>query len=187
MSTVSLFGENLHGTIETVRVEDRRAWIQSLGVVHHHVHDGQSFIAARDTGSIANNATSDVLFITGSKQCHMNHIATADGAFLLNLYENTTYTAAGTPIVAFNRLRNSSNPSLAQVSHSPTISAVGLALPVEMVPGGNQSGGATQGQDFDRFVLHQNSVYLFRLTNVSGNPSRAVLSLSWYEPENNYA
>lgn len=186
MSTQSIYGENLKNEIETVRVEDRRFWIQSLGVIHHHVHDGQSFVASYDTGSIANGAVANVLFRTGAKQCHMNHTAAADGAFLLNVYENATYTAAGTTIPAFNRLRKSTNPSLAQVSSGPSISATGLALPAEMVPGGNHTGGATQGQDFDRFVLTENTTYLFRITNISGNPSRAVLVLAWYEPESQY-
>jgi hypothetical protein len=188
MSTTSIYGDNLQGETETMRIEDHRGLVNTLGVLHHHIHDGHAFVASRDIGSIANGATADVLVICGTaKDTHFNYAIGSTGAFLIDIYEAPSYSAPGTAITIFNRNRTSANASINAVYHTPSGVSGGLQLPTNIIPGGNNVGSSVAYGDFDRFMFKRGLAYLLRLTNISGNNSRALIELSWYEPEENYS
>lgn len=184
--TTSIYGDNLQGETEAVGVEDNRLIINSLGVSHHHVHDGHSYVSWYDTGAIANNATAELILQTGKKETHINFVGGGTGAFLVDTFQSPSFSAIGTPVVIMNRNRTSTHESVNALYSAPTLTADGTKLLSSMIPGGNNTGGSVPGQDFDRFVLKPLTYHMFRLTNISGNISRALLELGWYEPEPGY-
>jgi hypothetical protein len=100
------------------------------------------------------------------------------------LYEDTTFSVAGTPVVPRNRNRFSSNVSDATVTHGPTITLVGTTLFVGFIPAG--SGNKPPAGDlssFEEWILLPNTVYLLRLVNnLENSATPATVSVNFYEP-----
>lgn len=142
---------------------------------HRMIHDGYMFSFSNTVSALANAASHDILI-----QCATGviiHIVNVeysidDSPALLQLYEGTTFSAAGTGITMFNHSRLSSNTCDATVTHTPTVTSPGTLyhtryLPDPGGPAGQSSGGIIAGGDLE-MVIGNNDNYLFRFTNNSG-------------------
>jgi hypothetical protein len=96
-------------------------------------------------------------------------IAGGDAQF--DVYEGTTFSAAGTSITPVNHNRTSVNTCGCTVTHTPTVTVLGTHLWRELVPGGSQgqTPGAVQDVATAQVILADNETYLMRMTNLSQN------------------
>lgn len=156
--------------------------IVALTVQNQRIQDGLMYEASRYVASVANNANVDVLIRVGAKPQHLCAKLSAGGDALFGLYEAPTVTNDGTPITAFNRNREVVTPPLSVFTHSPTVTAPGVAVRQQLLPGG--SGNGSQGRvldDVDEWVLKRNTAYLLRLTNLGGNGQPLYVGDLFYE------
>lgn len=154
-----------------------------LDYIHWKVHRGQMF-AAEYLASVNNNASMDLLFVTGPEETHIKFSVTAGGACTVYLYEDTITSANGTIVPTHNHRRSATNVASAQLYRTPTVTTVGTAL----IPGRYLAGGASQAtriggavRDEAELVLKPNSKYLLRVTNISGGAVTVNPVISFYE------
>ncbi len=99
----------------------------------------------------------------------------------VQLFENTTFSDAGTPLVAHNRNRISSRVSEAILTSGPTITGTGTLLHEELIGMGNSEGGT---QELDEWIMDDGTNCLLRLFNRASDSQGKPMSLQllWYEP-----
>jgi len=149
---------------------------------HDELHRGNGFSLFHDSGSIANNATSEILINVGSTGLHVQLIADVTDTFLSETFEGTTVSSNGTAKTVFNKNRYSSKTTNASVFHTPTITADGTQIGCELVGAGKKQGGSSEMTRGDQWIFKSNTTYLVRYTNISGQSNRAVINIEWYEP-----
>ncbi len=162
----------------TRQLIDQFAWaLTVIDSEHRLIHDGMLFTANYRFDNLANGGNLDILLqVPAGSFPHLRawSYSLEDGPCEFNLYENPTFSAAGTAITLQNNNRNSSNTSDVTATHTPTITSPGDAiLEGQYIPdpgGGFLSGSpGAQAQDLsEEWVLKQNEDYLLRLTNNSG-------------------
>ena len=65
---------------------------------------------------------------------------------------------------------------------NPTVNADGVRIDHQFIPGG--TGGQTiggSGGERNEWIFAPSTIYVFRLTNRSGNVQPASLAIEWYE------
>lgn len=155
-----------------------------IDTVHWRIHEGQMFSADVFDPALANAAFLQVLVqVPSGLFAHVKSSFNSGGDALGHLYENTTFSAAGSVVTGFNRNRASSKIHTITITEAPTITSKGDPLPRIFIPGGGglpfASGG---GADFfNEFILPE-GIYLVELENISGSPSTASIQIDWYEP-----
>jgi hypothetical protein len=156
-----------------------------IDTVHDRIHQGRYFSGGYYNAAVANNASIDLLLVLGAiNNFHCVMSGAAGGDSLLQIYENTTYSAAGTAVGMTNHNRSSAKVFDGAVTSMPTITAVGDQLNSTLfVPGGQkaQSSGG-EGTFSSEFVLKLSTAYLFRLTNISGAAKNMSVLLKGYQP-----
>lgn len=146
------------------------------------IHPGLEWVASfknPDATPIANDANFDLLFVTANSQTRFNYRVNASQIYELLFYENPTVTNNGTRLFRrnYNRPKAYNRPT-AQVFHTPIIGMVGDLLINEICNG--PSGGP--GDGFADWVLSDNSAYLIRLTNRSGQAAADMsIVVTWDE------
>lgn len=103
----------------------------------------------------------------------------------MQMYEGATFSAAGTAVEMTNHNRNSTKVIPSGVTHTPTITGTGSQLNGPMfVPGGKggTSSGGTGGFA-EEFILKPSTVYLLRVTNVSGVNQAISATVKGYVPD----
>ena len=178
--SIQVYGD-ADGVMTSMGVDSFKNTI-NIGSVHFNLHEGKAFIVSRDSGSIADAATSDMLIQVGSTALRFTTGAGTTGSFRADIYEGTTFSAAGTALVAYNKLRSSSNTTNATFTHTPTITDLGTTVWCSLISGGKKVGGDAELPEIDQFILTANTDYLYRLTNISGVAARAIFNVSYYEP-----
>jgi len=162
----------------------------SMNDDHMQVHDGVAYAAWNYAEGIADNGSLALELITGS-DCwvHMKRFeAFADRTpWLLEIIEAPTVTTGVTPFVPINRLRPSSNTAESVVKTNPTGISGGTVVDAYFFGGGNGNGGRNAGTGRDtslEIVLKQDTTYIFRITNLSGDVALgASLWVYFYEEE----
>lgn len=139
------------------------------------IHPGLEWVSSYknpDATEIVDNANFDLLFVTVNSKARFNYRVNASQVYELSFYENPTVTNNGVALFRrnYNRLLVQNRPT-ARVYRTPIIGAVGDLLINEIAIG--PSGGP--GDGFADWILSDNSTYLIRLTNRSG---QALASMS---------
>lgn len=153
-----------------------------IDIAHHWIHNGHAFFASNLWATVADDASTELLIQVAIGMHTLYEIA-AGGDFDVEVFENPTFSAAGSAVGIFNRNRFSSKESGNIITHTPTITDDGTSMGVKLLPGG-AGGNAGGGQDggFDReIILKAGNDYLIRSTNRSGLVKRASTSLDWYQ------
>lgn len=154
-------------------------------VAHENVHLGKAYYCSvlwGDGAEIADNGTADVLLQIDAGT-HVIYDVACGGNAEVYLYRNPTYSAAGTAISVFNKNEYSANTTANTITHTPTITGTGTALPSRLLPGGNKTAGSG-GEDgsFNReIILMAGNDYLLRVKNISGAIQPVSVSFEWYE------
>ena len=157
----------------------------AMDEIHRMIHRGLMFTAGYFTEGIADDASLDILVVTGAGQsAHMRFEVAAGGLAEILLYEGVTMSNDGTGITAYNRRRSATQTAAAVVSRAPTVSALGTQLFQGMLPGG-EGGHAVGGaaESFSEWILKSGTKYLLRTTNRSGQAQAIGADINFYEPE----
>lgn len=159
--------------------------LATISTPHLRIHEGKGFVAGHFILALADDANLDILIQVGASQSmHTILDVAAGGDATVTIYEGTTFSAAGTALTSFNKLRSSVTPSAATITHTPTITVIGTPLPTKLVAGGmggNAGGGSDGG--FDReLIFTAGTDYLIRTTNIAGQAKPVSSVLEWYEP-----
>lgn len=157
-------------------------WLVTVDSAHHEVHEGEMFSAWYYNASVANNGTAMLLISVGAGiYPHATFAASCGEAYIFEVFEGTTTSAAGTAVTNINTNRNSLKVSGLTVTHTPTVTAAGTAIACPVVVGsasGNGNQTATSRAVLER-VLKPSTVYLARVTSHSElNP--CAVEVTWY-------
>jgi len=153
-------------------------------MVHHRIHEGVFFVSGATATALANGGTLDVLIQAVSGDLHVLFIGTVGGDATVELFEGTTFTAAGTALPSLNRNRNFALTKISDsiITQDPTITLDGTQLFSGILlggSGGNAVGGSSSA--FNEFIFPAGSVHLARITNISGQARVAALELEFYD------
>jgi len=164
-------------------VDSLTGFLIGMSEVHEHIHKGRFYTVDLIDEALANDASLELLVapVTGTPP-HMRATGDVGGDFKLEVFENTTVSAAGAADTPVNRNRMSSNTASTVITSGPTITDDGTLILEHLIPGG--SGGNSQGGGaslFEEMILNHTRVYLIRLTNLAGQAKVAHLQLNFYE------
>lgn len=160
--------------------------LRMINVFHNNIHDGIAYTVCIPFIEIVNDADAEILVKVGAENLHMVVEASAEGKFVIEVYEAPSISANGTPVGSHNRYREAaSDPdqATAQVFKSPTVdSDAGTLLQTELLPGGTGplSVGGEKGRDSE-WILARNTDYLIRANNQAGQAKDITIHMDWYE------
>jgi hypothetical protein len=155
-------------------------WATHRGFMHH--------ISGKVTGMITANVDDYLLVTPALNFPHIRRLQFdfGSGDIDVQIYEDSTASADGSPLTSFNTNRNSSNTPLLVFNDAPTITGVGTLMhttwvvPTAAGIGGSAEGisGVTSGEEW---ILKPSTKYLVRVTNNSGDTIAYRYELLWYE------
>ena len=179
MSNRVVLRDDVVDNFVAVDVGGHLLFIDSL---HNRIHAGSFFSAGISNAALANGAVLELLIQTpATGTIHLRGEAAAGGNAGIEMYEGTTFSAAGTASPSANHNRLSSNVSTVVVTHTPTLTADGSQLVSDIIIGG-QTGKAFGGSvSPEEWLLDQSQVYLLRLTNTAGTVQPARIALDFYD------
>ena len=151
---------------------------------HHQIHEGETYTASYLISALANNASQDFRMTVGtasptSKTPHLISEIIGDGAAEIYLYEGGTVTG-GTAMTAYNRNRNSTNVATMEVTHTPSVSALGDPIWIGLLTGSKNSTGSSE-RALNEWDLKSSTTYMLRVTSKAATGIKAVVRLDWYE------
>ena len=150
---------------------------------HQKVHEGEFYSAGYLDEAVINDGTIEILLQTpADKTMHSYIKLIAGGDARFDVYEGTTFSAAGTAISPVNHNRSSANTCGCTVTHTPTITTDGTLIWSEYIAGGSGglTPGAVQNVSTEQAVFDSNAVYLFRLTNLAGTAQPLQIISAYY-------
>lgn len=148
--------------------------------IHTNIHKGIFFTCTRREENLSNNGALNVL-VQVTAAAHVRFSLAVGGQCHVDLFEGTTFSAAGTPLTCRNRNRFSSKTASTTMTYAPTISTDGTALAETYIPGGTH--GTAEGfikSSFEEWVLKPGN-YLLRITNKSGIATDLSTTIDHYE------
>lgn len=156
-----------------------------IDTVHKYVHSGNYFSGGVYNGAVANAGTLTILVQNGADFMHTVFSAVVTGNSTIKLFENPTFSIAGTAVTMSNHNRSSAKVLLGTVTHTPTVSNNGIQINgTSLMAGGEKSKalGSEFGGFGSEFVLAKNTNYLIQITNNSGASAEMDLHLNCYQP-----
>jgi len=152
-----------------------------IPVVHHEVHEGETFQVSFLDLTIADDAIIELHILTGAKYCHLVFEAQCGGNAEVEFSEEPTVTDNGTPLTESNMKRYSDDVATARAFHTPTYTGE-TALATVIIAGGtggNSAGGGVRAGT--EWILTPSTSYILTLTNRAGNSQPGSLLMQWYE------
>lgn len=161
------------------------AW-NVIDIAHIKVHEGRYFSGGYYNASVAGGGAIDLLIqSSATEDTHVRFHLMTGGDATSQLYEGTTFSAAGTAVTISNHNRQSAKVFSGTVTHTPTVTDVGSQLNgTQFVPGGgggNAVGGEMPGF-LNEFILAASTTYLLRVTNITGNNQAMAVHFECYQP-----
>jgi hypothetical protein len=155
-----------------------------IDLVHHEIHEGNTFQAWAYTGTVASSGSLDlVISTTGTaKGVHLTYEVSAGGDADVLFYEGITGTfVTAATVVNMNRISVNTSPVVCFVY--PTVTVTGLLLNTSLLPGGTGSdtsagGSARFGSEW---ILKTNTRYLIRSRNISASNQPMSIVAQWYQ------
>ena len=147
---------------------------------HYETHEGDHFFTGAYT-TLANGEVYDILYVTpnSTKYSHMIFEIETESESMFEYYEGATTSDDGTPLVMFNRNRNSNNTPTLTFTHSPAVVSTGDLIGRRIFGSGKKIGGGIR--DSNEIILKANTKYLFRVTNNVGTSNWYDWQFDWYE------
>ena len=128
---------------------------------HNEIHEGHMFDTC-ELATLGVGATRDYMITTGAKSAHMKFAVTGDGKGNVAIYEGSTTSANGTPMVINNRNRQSTGLPVSTVNSAPTVTALNTMLCQELFGSSVISGGGTRADN--EWILKKSTKYIIRVT-----------------------
>ena len=183
IKTSHIYGYDVHNNVYPIVAVDSHGHLATTTIIAKNIHDGVQYGVGYYDSSLASSGTIDLLIQTNGYDLWTLLSLAAGGDALLQVYEGTTFSAAGTSLPPTNLNRTHSADSLeAVVTHTPTITADGTLIWQQFMPGG--TGGNAAGGTLDTFqqgIFAPNEDYLLRLTNLAGTAQPCQLTALLYE------
>ena len=159
----------------------------TIAFQHHEVHEGNHYTIAVVDADV-DIAAPKYVRITApdtATRIHFMGVVSADGASLVELYEDPTILAAGTALTERNNDRNSANAATATTFEDTTTQAPnndGTLLFAGRIggTGAAQTRFAGNVADREEWILKQATDYLVKVT-VDADDTEVVIVLTWYE------
>lgn len=159
----------------------------TIAFQHHEVHEGKHYtVAVVDTDvDIIGPKYVRITAPDTAARIHFMGVVSADGAALVEFYEDPTILAAGTALAEQNNERNFPNAATATTFEDATTQAPnndGTLLFAGRIGGTGvaQTRFAGSLADREEWVLKQNTDYLVKVT-VDADDTEVVIVLTWYE------
>lgn len=155
--------------------------LNTMDIVHHEIHEGNSWTFTDGPTTLAAAASREILIIAGASDVHFEEVVDASLSGLLYIYEGTTYSAPGTAVTVTARNRANVQACTTLVYHTPTLTATGTLLAVHQV-GTSSTGGRTgesASSDRAEWILDAGKKYLLRFT-ADANNTRTIIRGDWY-------
>lgn len=146
---------------------------------HQKIHDGLFY--SYPTYSTLGAGLDGYYLITTpntSTRMHFGAHIQVDQETLLYLYESPT-ASGGTSVTPFNHDRNSASTTTLAITSSPTVTANGTNISLDMIGSCGSSGGEVVASQ--EYILKQGTVYLMRVHNNATGTLEYVLDMIWYE------
>lgn len=153
-----------------------------LNHVDIYVHDGYAYHANFYYASIGGGASVSFLLRTaaGSSVHLTSYIATVSGGpCTLYLFEGGTVSSVGTPVVAYNHDRTSTNTSTAVLSGNPAVTG-GVAIETHLIPSGHKDGGLSPGTT-GGWILKPEEDYYIKLQNDDSSAISAEVEVMFHD------
>jgi hypothetical protein len=154
----------------------------TLDDAHYHIHDGSHFFANHFLADLDIATPFVILLQTGENEIHLLDEIQVTETLKVEIYEDTTFSAAGTSIPIANRNRNSDRLTQLTLTHTPTITGAGnkisdiyiiaASLGANLNPIANRSNA--------ELILKSNSVYQIILTTLADDNAVPIV-LDYYE------
>jgi hypothetical protein len=167
----------------TAVIDPTLSALVTIDGVHRQVHLGNFFVVSRYFAAIAAAGTADLRVLVGAAKALHVTISVAAGANAnVDVYEGTTYTAAGAAVTIYDRNRTTANASTATAFHTPTVLVLGTNLFDGFCPGGSkQSAMGSVRSNGQEWIFKKSTDYLIRVTNVSAGNADYSIEVEWYE------
>jgi hypothetical protein len=178
-SEMPLSTEVTDGT-QTLNVPNGAAVVLASSL--YEIEIGNSYIVSHLFRNVANNSYAAIHLFTGSKATHIEGYVAADGKAIIMLNRSATYSASGTALSIYNLNGNSTNTTVNNALHSPTISTSGTMVYQTLLPAGKGSrvvGAETSSSS--ETILMPATDYLYRVQNVSSVTGDISIEFTWYE------
>lgn len=149
---------------------------------HLHVHQGRMYEVSYKTSDgspLADNSNIDFLFRPNASHNHFSFGPVAASPIEVLFYESPTITNVGTSlnVVGMNRIRSLAPTAVVYVS--PTVSAVGNQLEINLQVWGLSQ--LTPAFSEAPWILRQNTDYLIRVINRAGSAQDIGMVMQWFE------
>lgn len=143
---------------------------------------GLSLWANHTDLEVAVSGNVEILIQTGANAVNILFSVSISDLSHVWLYEDSTFSAAGTSIPCHSRQRTSPTTSTATVTHTPTITDNGTRLLDAFFPGGirGAAGPPLGGTSF--WALKANAVYLLRIDNISATTTAMTVGVDIVDP-----
>ena len=146
---------------------------------HKEIHKGKAFFVKGWQDVDGADTVVNFLFVTGATTPHATWNVGGESEFTLELYEDTTVSANGTPVTVYNHKRDSSNTSTVSAYTGPTITGDGTKIWSGKIGSGRN---ATEERGASgELIAKTNSNYLFRITKNAANVHYFDYDFNWYE------
>ena len=159
----------------------------AIAFQHHEIHEGNHYtVSVVDLDvDIAGPKYVRITAPDSATRIHFVGVASADGAALVEFYEDPTILAAGTALTEYNNDRNSANTATATTFEDTTTQAPnndGTLLFAGRIGGTGRAQTRIAGELANReeWILEQNEDYLVKVT-VDANNTEVIIVLTWYE------
>ena len=161
--------------------------LQTIDYAHHEIHSGSHYYYSSHHDQ-AKNTINNHLIITPNttKWAHMIFAYSSTGGQVnIELSEGATYSNIGAVDPVFNRDRNSLKANTTVVYENPVIASQGTVIFSQKLGVNDKKisiGGDQRGSN--EIILKQNTVYLFRATELNVDATVINIEFDWYEHEN---
>ena len=164
-------------------VDSKVKAVKTIETEHAEIHEGETYICSHFYSLVADDANADLRIKLGSnKELHITITVAVAGDGEIFLYEDTTYTVAGTNIPIYNRDRTSSNVTDATCRYTPTVNVLGTELFHGHAPGGTKKEAiGSVRRTAQEWIFKKSGDYLVRFTNRSGGAVDASIEVEYYE------
>ena len=159
----------------------------SIALQHHEIHEGNHYTVAVVDSDVDIAGPKYVRITAPDTETRIHFVAavSADGASLVELYEDPTLLAAGNALTEMNNNRNSGNVATATTFEDTTTQAPnndGTLLFAARIGGTGVGMTRLAGQLANReeWILDQAEDYLIKVTVDADNTEVAIV-LTWYE------
>ena len=155
----------------------------TIDFAHYEIHEGEHYKAGFQDISMDDDDIIELIFVTSNTTTwdHWVLVAQSTGAVYIDVYEDVVTSSDGTPVVVYNRNRNSLKVSNTSVYKNPVITSNGTKISTRWLgsEGFKEDTGASERGESE-LILKQNTKYLVRLTAISDGIVGAIGG-DWYE------